>query len=165
MIKIIELEDSRIPEAKKLVWDVFPEQDFLERASFWLYKRRNAGWFKTICKVCGIANFTKYWVAVDEDNNICGTTGFYAEKRDFHEAIWLAWFCVAPSYRGQGIGKQLLEFSIETARCYDKKYLRLYTSDHPGEAEAQFLYEKYGFAEVRRERDKICTLIYREKVL
>jgi len=165
MIKIIELEDTKIPQAKKLVREVFPEQDFMEKASFWFYKHRNKNWMKPLCKVFRMENFSKFWIAVGENGDICGTTGFYAEKKDFHEAVWLSWFCVDPKYRGQGIGKQLLEFSITTAREYDKKYLRLYTSDHPGEAEAQFLYEKYGFKEVGREKDKTCTLIYREKLL
>ena len=72
---------------------------------------------------------------------------------------------IMPEYRGQGIGKQLIEFSIEAARGYGKKYLRLYTSTDPNEAAAQFLYEKYGFRVFRVERKYWGALLYRERVL
>jgi len=165
VIKIVELDDALIPQAEKLVNSVFREQDLEERLSFWVYKNRNKFWMKAALKLYGTMEYCKYWVAINEAGEIVGTTGLYSVKKDIHEAIWLSWFCVNPNCRGQGIGKQLIEFSIDMARSYGKKYLRLYTSDDPNEVEAQFLYEKYGFKETEREVYKAWTLIYREKVL
>jgi len=164
MIKIIELADAQIPQAKKLVNEVFKHQDFTERISFWVYKHRNKFWMKLLSWWYGTKSL-EYWVAVDEKGTICGTTGFYTQKKDIHEAIWLSWFCVAPARRGQGIGKQLIEFSIKEAQSRGKKYLRLYTSDDPNEADAQFLYEKYGFVKTGEVKHDGWTLFYREKVL
>ena len=164
-IKIVELEDSMIPEARALVAEVFPEQSCDERLSFWAHKHRRNPFMKMAFKLYGYMDFSKYWVALDADGKICGTTGLYSKKSDIHEAIWLSWFCVAPGMRGRGLGKRLLEFSVEEARRLNKKYLRLYTSDDPGEAEAQFLYEKYGFKMVKTEKERDYTIIYREKVL
>ena len=165
MIRIVELEKARIPEARALVWRVFPWRDLTERLSFWVYKHYGNPVMKALLRLTGSMAVFRYWVALDEDGKICGTTGLYSEKEDFHEAIWLSWFCVDPAYRGRGIGAQLLEFSIEAARGYDKKYLRLYTSDDPGEAAAQFLYEKHGFRVVDTEKKRGYTLFYREREL
>ncbi|MCL2377486.1 MAG: GNAT family N-acetyltransferase [Defluviitaleaceae bacterium] len=165
MARIIELDKARIPQAKALVAQVFRHQDLTERMSFWAYKHQSTPVVKTLLKLYGYMAVFRYWVALNENDEICGTTGLYAEKDDFHEALWLSWFCVNPNMRGQGIGKQLLEFSIDTAREYKKKYLRLYTSDDPNEAAAQFLYEKYGFRIVRTEKKRGYTLLYRELAL
>ena len=160
MIRIVELEHDRIPEAKALVKRIFLWQDFTERMSFWVYKHHSNPIVRAM--LGGSMEVFRYWVALDENDKICGTTGLYSEKADFHEAIWLSWFCVDPDVRGKGIGKQLIEFSIETARGYGKKYLRLYTSDDPNEAAAQFLYEKYGFKLTRNEQKMGYVLFYRE---
>ena len=165
MIRIVELERHMIPEAKALVAKVFPEQDLTERLSFWAYKHQANFLMKMVLRLYGAMSVYKYWVALDENDRILGTTGLYSENDDFHEAIWLSWFCVDPEMRGQGIGKQLIEFSIEMARSYDKKYLRLYTSDDPNEAAAQVLYEKYGFKVFRSKKMRGYTLFYRERVL
>ena len=165
MIRIVELDNAMIPEAKALVDKVFPEQDTVERLSFWVYKHRRNPLMKGMLKLSGSMSVYRYWVALNQEGKICGTTGLYSEKEDFHEAIWLSWFCVDPAARGQGIGKELIEFSIDKARGYGKKYLRLYTSDDPNEAAAQFLYEKYGFKVVGTDKKRTHTLIYRERVL
>lgn len=163
-IKITELADEDIPQAKALVARVFPYQDFTERISFWAHRHRRNPVMRLILKIYGM-EVSQYWVAVDETGEICGTTGLYSEKDDISEALWLSWFCVAPEKRGLGIGKMLLEFSIKTAKDQNKKYLRLYTSDDPGEAAAQPLYEKYGFKITKKEKAKDHVLIYREKNL
>ena len=165
MIRIVELENDRIPEAKALVAKVFPYQSFTERISFWVYKHHDNRLMKWLLGLTGSMSVFRYWVALDENNRICGTTGLYTDDDNDHESLWLSWFCVDPDVRGKGIGKQLIEFSIEEARRCGKKYLRLYTSDDPGEAAAQFLYEKYGFGVTRTEKKRGYMLIYREREL
>ena len=98
------------------------------------------------------ASLLKYWVAVNNNGDVCGICGLYTYKNDEHEAVWLGWFCVSQNLRGQGIGQKLIEYSIAEARKYNKKYFRLYTSTDPNEAAAQSLYEKYGFKVVKQEK-------------
>jgi len=95
------------------------------------------------------------WVALDADNRVIGTVGVYTYRKDSNEAYWLSWFCVDSGFRGNGIGKKLLQFAIQLARQAGKKYLRLYTSTHPSEATAQSLYEKSGFQITGRESERI----------
>jgi GNAT superfamily N-acetyltransferase len=75
--------------------------------------------------------------------------------------------CVTPQRRGQGVGKDLLEFTIAMARSQGKRWLRLYTSTDPIEKVAQVLYERYGLREVCRipSRHSRYPLIFREKAL
>ena len=164
-IRITELDAALIPKARALVAMVFPEQSFDEKISFWVYTRRKNPVMKFLLKLYGSMGIYQYWVALDENDNICGTTGIYSVNKDVHEAIWLSWFCVAPEMRGKGVGKLLLEFSIDIAKGLGKKYLRLYTSDDPNEAAAQGLYDKYGFDIVSKKNKGTHTIIYREKVL
>jgi GNAT superfamily N-acetyltransferase len=112
---------------------------------------------------CGVSDFVGFWVATDgETRHVLGTTGLYVYNRDTSEAVWLAWFCVAPAARGHGIGSRLLDFSIDEARRTNRRYLRLYTSDDEREAAAQPLYESRGLRAVRKRWRLLYTEIYRE---
>ncbi|MBX9947570.1 MAG: GNAT family N-acetyltransferase [Candidatus Obscuribacterales bacterium] len=86
----------------------------------------------------------RYFLAVDKENRVLGTTGLYETAKDRGEALWLGWMSVRPAYRGKGIGQRLLDFSIEEAKKSNVDYLRLYTSTYRGEAAAQPLYERVG---------------------
>ena len=162
MIKIIEAEGIILDKVKKLVDKVFIWQDLSERMTFWVYKRQNNPFVRLLMRLGGVSSMGTIWAAVNNNDDVCGTTGLYMYKKDEKEAVWLCWFCVDPEHRGQGIGKYLLEFSIEKARESGKAYLRLYTSDDPSEAAAQQLYEKYGLAVVKKEKHGSDTYLYRE---
>ena len=86
----------------------------------------------------------RYFLAVDKENRVLGTTGLYQTAKDQGEALWLGWMSVRPAYRGKGIGQKLLDFSIDEAKKSNADYLRLYTSTYKGEAAAQPLYERVG---------------------
>ena len=73
-------------------------------------------------------NFLKYFVLI-QDDKVLGLTGLYQEKEDDEHECWLGWFCIDESARGLGIGRKLLEFSIETTQYLDFKKLHLYTYD------------------------------------
>jgi len=164
-IKIVELEDAMIPQFKAFVSQIFPDQSPFEKLSFWVHKHRKNPLIKIAVRLYGTMEISKYWIALDDNGNICGTTGIYTKNKDKHEAFWLSWFCVAKEMRGQGIGKLLIEFTTNIAEEQGKKYLRLYTSDDPNEAAAQSLYEKYGFKIVRTKKKGKDVFIYREKIL
>jgi len=90
-----------------------------------------------------------YWVAIDEKSNkVIGLTGLYCKSEDEQEAEWLGWFCVSSRFRGKGIGKELLDFTIDLAQAKAKRYLRLYTWEHPSSDVARMLYLKRGFYQI-----------------
>jgi len=163
MIKIVEADEALMKDAEKLIKAVFPWMDLSEKMSFWMFRNRRNPVARVMMRFDGVSELLSMYVALNPGSReVCGTTGFYTCIKDEAEAYWLSWFCVAPELRGQGIGKQLLEFSIEKAKTDGKKFLRLYTSDDENEAEAQGLYEKYGFKAVGEEKKEYYTLIYRE---
>ncbi|KKL63194.1 hypothetical protein LCGC14_2177490, partial [marine sediment metagenome] len=107
-----------------------------------------------------------YWIAV-EGAQVVGITGLYAKLEDESEAYWLAWFCVDPARRRQGLGWRLLGHSIDIARAGGKRFLRLYTTTAPNEAVAQVLYEKLGFRITHAEPDPGTpyNLLHKELVI
>jgi len=165
-IQIEPLTIDKLPEASELVKRVFPWQSPTERMSFWIYAHRDIPLARAIMKASGVSDIIGFWVAMDtEAKRVLGTTGLYSYRRDASEAIWLAWFCVAPEARGHGVGSRLLDFSISEARRTNRQYLRLYTSDDHREAAAQPLYESKGLRVVRKKRRVLYTEIHRELAL
>lgn len=94
---------------------------------------------------------SRYFVAVDSENRVLGTTGLYQTSKDQADALWLGWMSVRPAYRGKGVGQKLLDFSIDEAKRQDATYLRLFTSTYKGERAAQPLYERAGLKVVGEE--------------
>ena len=161
-MEIVEARGVLLVQVERLVAKVFPWRDISERMSFWVYRRQKNPLVRMLMRVGGVSSIPNIWAAISSDGEVCGTTGLYMYKKDEHEAVWLAWFCVDPGRRGQGIGKKLIEFSIDKARERGKDFLRLYTSDHPSEAEAQGLYEKFGLTVFKKEKHGNDTYLYRE---
>jgi GNAT superfamily N-acetyltransferase len=162
-IRIEHLEDARLGEARKLVWRVFPQQSIPERFSFWAIANHRSRLVRRLMAWHGVAEFLDLWGAFDrESGTLLGTTGLYVCTHDADEAVWLAWFCVAPEARRKGIGSRLLDFSIDQAKQTGRKYLRLYTSDSRNQAAAQVLYESRGLKVVRKKWRLFYTTIYRE---
>ena len=111
MIKIVEADNILIKKTEELVSKVFPSRSFSELLSFWAYKYQNNWFVKASMSLCGFSSPMKYWVAINDDGDVCGTTGIYSYTKDKHEAVWMAWFCVDPEHRGQGIGKHLIKYA------------------------------------------------------
>ncbi len=110
----------------------------------------------------------RYWLMVDRENRVLGTTGLYQTAKDQGEAVWLGWMGLRPQYRGMGLGQKLLDFSIQEARKTDASYLRLYTSDYSAERAAQQLYEKFGLkvvAEMKHDTVPFIKYLFREMPL
>ena len=165
MIEIIELDVTHAKQAAKLAAGVFPYVGLYVRLSFWAYQHRGSPAVRCITRLAGVSSMVQYWAAVDEDGAVCGVAGIYEYAEDRDEALWLAWFCVDPARRGQGIGSKLLAHSIEAARATGKKYLRLYTSTLPNEAAAQVLYEKSGLRLTKKKNRLFYKMLYRELAL
>jgi len=88
---------------------------------------------------------------IDSKGKVIGVTGLYSLKYDEKEAYWLGWYCVNPSFRGEGIGRDLLGFIINLSKMDNKKWLRLYTSKDPNEKRANEIYNKLGFKPLKEK--------------
>ncbi len=143
MIIVKPLNEQYLKEASNLANSVFSYEKILPNNAFEasldrvkLQELREKDYIKA-------ANL-EYFVAL-ADSKIVGTTGLYNLTDDPSDVMWVGWYCVAPDYRSQGIGKVLLDFTINEARGRGKKRLRLYTSTRPEEENAQKVYEHNGF--------------------
>jgi len=98
----------------------------------------------------------QYFIMLDTTKDkVMGLTGIYNEEEDSDDMCWLGWFCIAKEYRGQGLSKKLLDFSIDMAKQLNKKYLHLYTYDSREYIPAMKLYEKYDFTIYDRDEKDI----------
>ena len=70
----------------------------------------------------------KDYYIVYENNKIVGITGLYVDEFTQEKGVvWLGWFGVMPEYRRKGLGKKILELTIEMAKKKGFDTLRLYT--------------------------------------
>jgi len=87
-----------------------------------------------------------YWIATSKDDgSIAGCIGLNPSTEE--KAVWLTAFSVASSFRGQGLGKELLQLAIQFASSEALKYgwatIKLVTLDRMEVAKA--MYSKVGF--------------------
>ena len=98
----------------------------------------------------------QYFIMLDTTKDkVMGLTGIYSEEEDTSDMCWLGWFCIDKKYRGKGLSKKLLAFSINVAEGLNKKYLHLYTYDSKEYITAMKLYEKYHFTIYDRDEKDI----------
>lgn len=83
-----------------------------------------------------------YWVA-EEDGKIIGGCGIFSTPGLPIGCAELVKLYLTSAQRGKGLGKQLLERSIESARTFG--YTQLYLESIPEFKKAIGLYEKEGF--------------------
>jgi putative acetyltransferase len=92
-----------------------------------------------------------FWV-IEDSGQIVATVGIYRMDETTCE---LRKMYVLPSQRGQGLGKKLLEFSLQKAR--DAGYRKMILETATALVEAIALYKKYGFTEYKSEhRSQRC---------
>lgn len=82
------------------------------------------------------------WVA-EEDNEILGCCGIYPTEGLPTGCVELAKFYLPASSRGKGIGKALMEKSIESAIEFG--YTEIYLESLPEYSKAVSIYERNGF--------------------
>ncbi len=162
MVKIVPATEEALPEAKKLIKRVFPYRSLSEQFNLIAITSPDNWLLKKILNLFGIKDILDIYLAVNEKQEVVGTTGLYNYLKDADEAVWLFWFCVAPEERGKGIGTKLLTYTIKLARSKKVDYLRLYTSDVSNEREAQIIYQKHVLKEVERKNRILYTEIIRE---
>lgn len=85
---------------------------------------------------------SEYWVA-EEDGEIIGGCGVFSTPGLPEGCAELVKLYLSASYRGKGIGKQLMEITFDSARKFG--YKQLYLESLPELSRAISLYEKAGF--------------------
>ena len=97
--------------------------------------------------------FCEYFL-VEINNEPCGITGWYDFDNKNVDAF-MGWFGVLPEYRNRGIGKKILDFTINRVAERNFNYFRVYT-DEKVNYESVCLYERAGlFKERYTYPDKI----------
>lgn len=108
----------------------------------------------------------QYYVVIDTDTSkVIAITGLYNRKEYPEDEAWLGWFCTDPEFRGKGIGRKTLEWTMNKARELGYKKFKLYTSTDSNETAAQNLYESVGLKVYKREPSKYYPdeeVLYRE---
>ena len=144
-----QLTNSKeITQTARMAAAVFPYIAIHVRLTFWLYRNRNTK-IKNLLRLIGVKEQLNYWVAVNEKEKIIGTIGLYLKANDSLNSVWMAYFCVDPDSRKQGVGRKLIEYAIEQAKLLDVRYFNLYTSTLKNETVSHGLYFKYGFKIVK----------------
>jgi ribosomal protein S18 acetylase RimI-like enzyme len=83
---------------------------------------------------------------------------FHATLYSEHIDAYLQELYVAPAQRGQGLGRALLEASIQAAREEGAAHMELVTGED--DAAARALYESAGFSNLERPPDGTRMLFY-----
>ena len=102
------------------------------------------------------------FVAVNEENNVVGCIWcLFAKERDNTLKVDRDWLCiddicVEEAYRGQGIGKKLMEFAAGLAR--EKGLDRIQLNVYEDNAAAVRFYESLGFATQKRVLELIVPV-------
>lgn len=86
-----------------------------------------------------------YWVA-EEEGRVLGGCGIYPTERLPEGCVELVKFYLLPESRGRGIGKELLEKCIDSAK--DSGYRQIYLESFPELGRALYMYEKAGFKHI-----------------
>lgn len=87
------------------------------------------------------------WVA-EIDNEVVGCCGIYPTIGLQKNCVELVKFYLSAQSRGKGIGKTLMEKSIESAREFG--YTELYLESLPIYSKAVSIYEKQGFVKLEK---------------
>ena len=131
-MNIVPLSKENLEETIKMVNEVFPDDinaEYNPERSF-----RIAIKFIEEPELLENRQMKKigYWIVLsDEGNEVIGVTGLYRRKNDPSDLVWLGWYCIRSDQRGNGLGRKLLEWTIEKARSGGYKLQKIQTKPAP----------------------------------
>jgi GNAT superfamily N-acetyltransferase len=99
-------------------------------------------------------NCLQYWAFLDKNSSTCAATcGIFLMQKDHENTLWAGWLVLAPEFRKQGLGKQLIAFVLDFCKEYGNIHghstLQFLTSDEPHVQSARNLYALIGSKEAR----------------
>ena len=156
-----QLSQINLNEATKTLGKIFPDNAEIAGGHYKESLDQNNPRWKT-------HRFWKYYVVLDVDTGkILAITGFYNLTIHSKDEVWLGWYGVSPEFRGRGVGRKVLEWTLKTAKEIGYKKFRLWTTTSPEEVLAQKLYDNMGIKiyDQKDDKEKKYTILYREKIL
>jgi len=158
---IVPLSPENLKEALSLVLEVF-EVYTEEDPNVWFPASIEPWKYKSLYEREKVRD-CRYFVAIEKTSNkVIGTTGLYHLATEPEDVAQVGWYCVAQVYRGRGIGKKILEWTIKLAHNEGNSKLRLYTSTRRDLAAANAVYHKLGFRIIKTEDWEKHKLTYWE---
>jgi len=136
MIKIREIEKDDNEKLAWLIRDIFRELDMPREGT--VFSDPRTDYLSELFETPG----SKYWVAEDDDN-ILGGCGIFPTNGLPEGCVELVKFYLSPDSRGKGLGRELMERSIDSAKLLG--YRQVYLESFPELTRAVTLYEKAGF--------------------
>jgi putative acetyltransferase len=133
MIKVVNYDSSHHPEFRRMNMEWLEKYGLLESHDMEILDDPEG----TVIGRGGCI-----FIAID-GTKMVGTAGLWRETEKEYELIKMA---VVPGYRGQGIGKMLLDKCLEEARKRRAEKIFLFSNSQL--TTALGLYEKYGFSHV-----------------
>ncbi len=103
--------------------------------------------FHFFCARNGKDDGHRYFVGRKGDA-VIGMTGLHTYSWGPPDVTWLGWFAVAPSLHGAGIGRRLIQHTIDDARTNGYRALFVETYSDDTFAQARSFYEHMGFTKV-----------------
>lgn len=137
-MELILVDKSNYNEAIKIQRSIFP----LEDGTLNILNSLDRELFMKMTGLYYPDDGIKCYLAI-KDGKYIGITGLYHYDIE-KDSAWISWFGIIDEYRNKGMGKELLEKTMELACSKGFKYIRLYT-DYIDNYEAIKLYEKCGF--------------------
>ncbi|PTY02144.1 hypothetical protein DB347_24800 [Opitutaceae bacterium EW11] len=133
------LTKEELPEAQALAASLFPWEDEHQDALVAAVSHGQSGGFLAARGLSEV----RAWAAKEEER-VIGLLSLY-DYGQTPDETWLAWYGVSTEVRGRGLGCQLLDWVIATAKRERKAVLRLWTTVEEEYAVALRLYAQRGF--------------------
>lgn len=150
LIEIVPISHKNIHESLALLQKVFTTFTDEEDPYLWFKVSVEPDKHQDLMKEKGVRDI-RYFAVLNKENKIIGTTGLYHLTKDPENTVWLGFYCLDADYRGQGLGRKILQWTLDQAKAEGNTTMLLYTSPNPGLDDAQKVYEKFGFVTTNKE--------------
>lgn len=137
-MELILVDKNNYKDAINLQKSIFPNEDGTLNILASIDRRL----FIQVTGLSYIDDHIKYYLA-KADGRYVGITGLYYYNFDMDSA-WIGWYGILKEFRNKGLGRELLNATIDLAKLKNFKYIRLYT-DYFENKNAIELYESVGF--------------------
>lgn len=161
-IEILPLDNDNIEESLALLQKIFHTFTDEEDPYYWFKLSLEPEKNKELMLKRGVSD-VRYFIVKDKTKNkVIGTSGLYHLTKDPKDTVWLGFYCLDVQYRGKGLGKEILQWTIDKAKKEGNTMLRLYTSFNEDLRVALVIYDKLGFVTTKIEEKDRETIIYKE---
>ena len=142
-VKLVPLNWLNILTARRVANNIFPKHGAAAEVSLCYTGSLMPRWLWLKANREAIGKLNDY-IAM-KDHKPVGITGLYT-LTDRPKEAWVDWYGVDEKFRGHGLGKAIMQATMDMARKYGYETLRLWTTGNdPVTAMANYLYQKLCF--------------------